>query len=111
MIKLKNEKDMIRHLFKLIWNKRRENILLTVEIIISFLVMFAVFTLLVSYFKNYNKPRGFEYQNVWVVRYSNPWQSTSTDSANYYFENLKLRLTSIPGVESISFFADNFPYS
>ena len=73
--------------------------------------MFAIFTLLVSNYKNYNKPRGFEYDNAWLVRYTNPWQSASTDSANYYFENLKLRLTSIPGVESVSFFANNFPYS
>lgn len=82
-----------------------------VEIIISFLVMFAVFTLIVSNYKNYSKPRGFDYHNDLVIIYTNPWQNISTDSADYYFENLKLRLASNPGIESLSFFADNFPYS
>ena len=33
---------MIRHLFKLVWNRKRANALLVVEIFFSFLVVFAV---------------------------------------------------------------------
>ncbi len=33
---------MIRHLLKLIWNRKRSNLLITVEILFSFLVVFAV---------------------------------------------------------------------
>ena len=33
---------MIRHLFKLIWNRKRANCLMITEIFVSFLVLFAV---------------------------------------------------------------------
>ena len=38
---------MFKHLFKLIWNKKKQNFLLMSEMFFSFLVLFAVFTLLV----------------------------------------------------------------
>ena len=58
---------MLRHLFKLIWNKKRQNLLLMSEILVSFLVMYAIFTLVVYYYNNYKKPMGFSYDNVWSV--------------------------------------------
>ena len=36
---------MIRHLLKLVWNRKRANTLILVEIFISFLVVFVVATL------------------------------------------------------------------
>ena len=33
---------MIKHLIKLVWNHKRINFLITVEIFVSFLVLFAV---------------------------------------------------------------------
>ena len=33
---------MIRHVFKLIWNRKRTNVLMMTEIFVSFLVLFAV---------------------------------------------------------------------
>ena len=35
---------MIQHLFKLMWNQKRKNLGLQIEVFISFLVIFAVFT-------------------------------------------------------------------
>ena len=71
---------MFKHLFKLIWNKKKQNFLLMSEMLFSFLVLFAVFTLLVYYYNNYKKPMGFEYQNVWMVSYNNAFKTTNTDS-------------------------------
>ena len=59
---------MIKHLFKLIWNKKKQNFFLIIEMLISFLVIFAVFTLLVYFYQNYKKPIGFDYENVWAVK-------------------------------------------
>ncbi|MGE0128086.1 MAG: ABC transporter permease [Blastocatellales bacterium] len=58
---------MIKHLLKLIWNRKRINFLITVEIFFSFLVVFAVLVFAVYYTDNYRQPLGFSYENVWSV--------------------------------------------
>jgi len=63
---------MVRHLFKLIWNKKKQNFLLITEMLVSFIVIFAVFTLLVYFYRNYKQPMGFDYENVWAVKFSQP---------------------------------------
>jgi len=102
---------MFKHLFKLIWNKKKQNFLLMSEMLFSFLVLFAVFTLLVYYYNNYKKPMGFEYQNVWVVSYNNAFKTASTDSLDTYYETLSQNLRALPGVKDISFCSDNVPFS
>jgi putative ABC transport system permease protein len=61
---------MIRHLFRIVWNRRRSNVLIAVEILLSFLVVATVVTLGVFLLDNYNYPLGFGYENVWSVRVS-----------------------------------------
>jgi len=58
---------MIKHLFKLVWNRRWANLLIMLEIFFSFMVMFAVITLGVYYADNYNQPLGFSFENVWNI--------------------------------------------
>ena len=58
---------MIKHLLKLVWNRKRANALIVAEIFISFLVLFAVFTGAVTLISNWRRPIGFQWQNVWVV--------------------------------------------
>ena len=63
---------MLKHLFKLIWNKKKQNFLLIAEMLVSFLVIFAVFTLLIYFYRNYKQPMGFDYENVWAVKFDKP---------------------------------------
>lgn len=58
---------MIRHVFKLIWNRKRTNFLIMTEVFVSFLVLFAVVGLGVYTLDNWRRPLGFSYENVWVV--------------------------------------------
>jgi putative ABC transport system permease protein len=58
---------MIKHLIKLVWNRKRANFLISLEIFISFLVLFAVIVLAVYFSDNYRRPLGFNYENVWNV--------------------------------------------
>lgn len=58
---------MIKHLCKLVWNRKRINFLVTLEIFFSFLVVFAVIVFAVYYADNYRRPLGFDYQNVWYI--------------------------------------------
>jgi putative ABC transport system permease protein len=59
---------VIRHLLKLVWNRKRANALIVAEIFISFLVLFAVLTAAIVFGSVYNDPIGFDWQNVWDVR-------------------------------------------
>jgi putative ABC transport system permease protein len=102
---------MIKHLFKLIWNKKKQNFLLMSEMLVSFLVIFAVFTLLVYYYNNYKKPMGFEYKNVWLVNYNNALDTKNTDSLDTYYETLRQTVKSMPEIKEISFSSSNIPFS
>ncbi|HEX2832813.1 MAG TPA: ABC transporter permease [Thermoanaerobaculia bacterium] len=59
---------MIRHLLKLVWNRKRANALIVAEIFISFLVVFAVLTGAVTLITGWRQPLGFSYGDVWDVR-------------------------------------------
>ena len=58
---------MIKHLCKLVWNRKRINFLITVEVFLSFIVVFAVVVFAVYYTNNYRQPLGFNYDHVWRV--------------------------------------------
>ena len=58
---------MTRHLFKLVWNRKRTNGLMILEIFFSFLVVFVVATLGIYFWDNYRQPLGYSWQNVWKV--------------------------------------------
>ncbi len=102
---------MLSHLFKLIWNKKKQNFLLIMEMLVSFLVMFAVFTLIVYYYQNYTRPRGFEYEPVWSVNYQSPQGMQDKDSIAAFNESLKQMIKSMPQVESVSLATSNIPFS
>lgn len=58
---------MIRHVFKLIWNRKRTNFLMMAEIFVSFLVLFAVVALGVYTADNWRRPIGYSIDRVWNV--------------------------------------------
>ncbi|MDR6944350.1 ABC transporter permease [Mucilaginibacter pocheonensis] len=102
---------MIKHLFKLIWNKKKQNFLLITEMFISFLVIFGVFASLVYYYRNYKKPMGFTYDNVWVINYQNAKQFHSTDSVLQYYATLVAMLKNMPQIKALSFASGNVPFT
>ncbi|MCI0662441.1 MAG: ABC transporter permease, partial [Acidobacteria bacterium] len=59
---------MIKHLCKLVWNRKRINFLITIEIFFSFLVLFSVIVFAVYYLNNYLYPLGFNYENIWSIQ-------------------------------------------
>ncbi|HZS04670.1 MAG TPA: FtsX-like permease family protein [Blastocatellia bacterium] len=72
---------MIKHICKLVWNRKRINFLITLEIFFSFLVVFAVIVFAVYYADNYRHPLGFDYQNVWYVGVGIEQKSDNSDNA------------------------------
>ena len=102
---------MFRHLFKLLWNKRKQNFLFLSEILISFLVPFAVFSYLTYYYQNYKQPLGLDYERVWVIGYDNGLLTKDHDSLTMFYENLTKSLKGMPQVEEVSLTSGNYPYS
>jgi putative ABC transport system permease protein len=58
---------MIRHICKLIWHRKRTNLLLITEIFFSVLVLFGVGALGVYMAENWRRPIGFTSENLWLV--------------------------------------------
>ena len=58
---------MIRHLCKLVWNRKRANALTAFQIFISFLLVFITASLAMDKADNYRRPLGFSYEDRWVV--------------------------------------------
>jgi putative ABC transport system permease protein len=59
---------MIRHCLRLIWNRKRTNFLVTLEIFFSFLVVAAVLVMGSHYLGLYRSPLGFTIDDVLVVQ-------------------------------------------
>jgi putative ABC transport system permease protein len=62
---------MLSHALKLIWNRRRANRLVVIEIAAAFVVTFVLAAISMNLWTNYRRPLGFEYENVWAVTVNN----------------------------------------
>lgn len=58
---------MIRHLVKLVWNRKRANALLILEVFFSFLVVLAVTTTGLHLAQAAGRPLGYDWHDVWSV--------------------------------------------
>ncbi len=65
---------MTRHYLKLIWNRRRTNLLIMVEIFFSFLVVFGVVAMAAYFVNHYRQPLGFSIEDVWAVDVATPYR-------------------------------------
>jgi putative ABC transport system permease protein len=102
---------MFKHLFKMIWNKKKQNSLLIVEILLSFLVIFAVFTFGLNSYKNYAKPMGFDYRHVWAISYNHTLETHNADSTTLVYETLLGNIKSMPLVVDADYSSSNIPFS
>ncbi len=93
------------------WNKRKQNFLLLSEILISFMVIFALSSFLVYYFQNYRKPAGVDHERVWSVVYDNRHLTKNLDSAIMFHDNLEKSLKAMPQIKEVAYTSPNFPYS
>ncbi len=100
---------MIRHLIKLIWNKKKAHSLLIVEIWASFLVLFGLCTLVVYNVRNYAEPLGFSYENVWAINLSNNQDTVNVAEKT---QQILQRIKAYQEVESASLLSSElYPFS
>lgn len=96
---------MTRHLLRLIWNRKRQNFLLTVEIFFSFLALFGVVLIGVQFIYNSRRPLGFSIERVWNV--SVDTKESDSDPAvktrhRETYRQLMAALGDLPEVEAVS---------
>ncbi len=91
---------MIKHLCKLVWNRKRINFLITLEIFFSFLVVFGVIVFVVYYADNYRHPLGFNYQNVWNVNAGIQRKSDNSDRQQL-FDTTKQLLAGLRDISEV----------
>jgi putative ABC transport system permease protein len=99
---------MIRHLFKLIWNKKGAQLLLIIEIWASFMVLFGVLSLIVFNVRNYMEPIGFQYESVWNIDLN---KNQDTVGIADKLQRIMQRVRSYPEIESASRMGSNTPFS
>lgn len=93
---------MIRHVFKLIWNRKRTNFLMMTEIFVSFLVLFAVVALGVYTADNWRRPIGYSIDRVWNIGVDMKRASDDTFDATQQetVRQVMLALEEFPEVEA-----------
>ncbi len=90
---------MIAHLLKLIWKKRGSNSLLTLEILLSFLVLFGVSSFVLYNTSMLDAPVGFETNDKWMI-YLDDQIKKDTVKFTGILKNLKRDLNSLDRVNS-----------
>jgi putative ABC transport system permease protein len=103
---------VIRHLLKLVWNRKRTNLLIVAEILCSFLVVFSLSAWALYLGQRYRDPLGFEYRDVWQVdvarNTAQDWGTWSAEDAAT-FRDLLRALEGLEPVVAVSG-ANTAPY-
>ena len=95
---------MTRHLIRLIWNRKRQNFLLTVEMFFSFLTLFGVVLIAAQYINNSRQPLGFEIDRVWsmsVDRKESDQDPAVKARHRQTYEQVLMALRDLPQVEAV----------
>ena len=93
---------MIRHLLKMVWNRKRMNGLIMVEIFFSFIVLFTVLSTTIYFYTSYRHPLGYTIDRVWSIRSTSnfPFRSHRQEKVDG-MKNLSRMLRDLPEIESI----------
>jgi putative ABC transport system permease protein len=99
---------MLRHLMKLIWKRKSRNLILSLEILLAFVIVFAIAAFGLRNFQLYRLPAGFVGDDVWSVNIvgAGGW-STSLPPDTY--DKFQRGLLSLPGARQVAF-ASSSPY-
>lgn len=106
---------MIRHLCKLLWNRKKNNLWIALEILLSFLTVFFVAVTGFYFLDNFRKPLGFQYKDIWDIQVGIPeslrrlWIEASTEEIRQRLWQLVQTVDAFPEVDEIAY-ANMTPY-
>lgn len=93
---------MIKHILKLIWNKKGSNALMVLEIFLSFIVLFCALAFTFFNLDRLKAPMGFDTEDKWMISLNDVWKLDSLERATV-LTNLKRDLLDLDEVENVSF--------
>ncbi|MBB3122037.1 ABC transporter permease [Pseudoduganella violacea] len=93
---------MLRHLLKLIWKRKSRNLMLSAEILLAFLIVFAIAAFAARNYQLYHLPLGFDHRALWSVTLR-PSDNAPIDPASGIYTQLRGSLQSLPEVEQLAF--------
>ncbi|MCC8153631.1 MAG: hypothetical protein LIP01_05085 [Tannerellaceae bacterium] len=106
---------MIKHLLTLIWNQRKSNALITVELFLIFILLWVCNYQLYSNLKRLHEPIGFDFNHVYKVNMSElpethpDWEDNRNKIEEIY--TLIDRIKECPGIEHVSLSSYAIPFS
>ena len=100
---------MFHHLLKLTWKRKSRNLMLSLEILLAFAIVFALAAFGLRYLQLYRMPLGFEGADVWSVTVeAGDIRKARFDNAVY--DSLRRGLAELPEVTAVGF-ASFAPYA
>jgi putative ABC transport system permease protein len=99
---------MLRHLLKLTWKRKTRNLMLSLEILLAFAIVFAIAAFGLRYWQLYRMPTGFDATDVWAVSMIHPDRQDWIDGAGY--DAFRRGLRELPEVAQVAFVTHE-PYS
>ncbi len=111
---------MMNQIIKMMWRKRSQNGFLLSELLLSFLILFAVFTLVFTQLKKLAVPLGYKTKHRAVVMFDNSEtlakfmneqeETIDTLAVMNHYESIRQDLLSVPGIEKASYSIQPRPY-
>ncbi|WP_254451780.1 ABC transporter permease [Duganella vulcania] len=93
---------MLRHLLKLIWKRKSRNMMLSLEILLAFVVVFAIAAFALRSYQLYRMPTGFSYQDVWSASL-NARNEGGIEADPLIYDKFRQSLKALPEVEEVAF--------
>lgn len=93
---------MFRHLLKPLWKRKSRNLMLTLELLLAFVVVFAITAAATRYYQLYRLPTGFAYESVWSVQLQSSNDQGMANDALLY-DKFKRSLEALPEVQQVAF--------
>ena len=100
---------MFQHLLKLIWKRKARNLMLSLELLLAFVIVFAIAAAGVRYAQLYQLPLGYDASDTWSVRIEDV-ENGKTALTPEVFDNFRRSLEAMPEVRALSF-ASTAPYT
>jgi putative ABC transport system permease protein len=93
---------MLNHMMKLVWKRKTRHLMVSLEILIAFVLVFGVLAFGARMAQLYSMPIGFSYTDVWSVRMRTADRDDrNSDPARY--DTFRRSVEAMPQVEKVAF--------
>ena len=93
---------MLRHMMKLVWKRKTRHLMVSLEILIAFALVFGVVAVGARMLQLYRLPIGFDAQDAWSVRLRAAYSDHSNSDSSRY-DAFKRAVEAMPQVQKVAF--------